>query len=897
MQDTNLECGNELPHCVIRRTRTSGSARVSPSDGNKTFSRRPVMLGKERGGIHITALIALTAFMCAFCFGGGLIPTGHVAAQSVGSAGTIEGTVTDNSGASVAGATATLSNPATGFKRTATADESGTFKFVNVPQNNYQLTVSASGFSEAQQNIEVRTAVPISLKISLAAAGIDTTVTVKADANVVENVPAPHTDVDQTIIEKLPESSPGSGLNDVITNSSPAVVADSNGLFHPLGDHAQTSYSIDNQPVSDQKSKAFSTQLPTDAIQSVEIITGSVPAEYGDKTSLVVDVVTKSGLGLTRPTGSFDSSYGTFGTTQQEATFGFGSPKVGNFSAFDFERSGRFLDTPEFEVLHDAGVSASLFDRLDFNPASTDALHLNLLLSRNNFQIPNQFDQQSIGQDQHQLVRSINIAPGWVHTFGQTTLLTISPYYRMDQVWYFPSANPFADQPVTLSQQRRLTNAGVRGDVAYSKGRHNIKVGVQASHTFLTEAFQFGITDPNFNNPDSPGFLPGLLPFDLTRGGQLFTFNGHTDIKQEAVYAQDAIKIQSLTLSLGARFDNYNGFVHDDALQPRAGASYLIKKTNTVLRGSYTRSFETPYNENLILSSATGAGGLASSGVIDQSTSNQPLKPGRRNQFDAGFQQGFGKYVIVDADYFWKYTTNAYDFNALFNTPITFPIAWAKSKVDGLGLRVGLNNYKGFTVSFNAGHTRARFFPPESGGLFFNSALPTGVFRIDHDQAFQETTNVLYTFNRLKLIAPYIGFTWQYESGEVAGSVPTFASALALTPDQQAQIGLFCGDTFATPTDGITSCTNPVHGATRVVIPAPGTENDDTNPPRIAPRNVFSTTLGTDNLLRGEHTRVSLRFSMVNLGDKEALYNFLSTFSGTHFVSPRTAEVQIGLKF
>ena len=97
-------------------------------------------------------------------------------------------------------------------------------------------------------------------------------------------------------------------------------------------------------------------------------------------------------------------------------------------------------------------------------------------------------------------------------------------------------------------------------------------------------------------------FLPLLLPYDLTRGGQLFRFNGHTDIKQEALYGQDAISLGNLTLNLGLRFDNYNGIVGANAVQPRVGLSYLIKRTNTVLRGSYSRTFETPYNENLILS-------------------------------------------------------------------------------------------------------------------------------------------------------------------------------------------------------------------------------------------------------------------------------------------------------
>src|SRR6266481_5540152 len=88
---------------------------------------------------------------------------------------------------------------------------------------------------------------------------------------------------------------------------------------------------------------------------------------------------------------------------------------------------------------------------------------------------------------------------------------------------------------------------------------------------------------------------------------------------------------------------------------------------------------------------------------------------------------------------FNKRTNNAYDFNVLFNTSVTFPISWQMSKLDGVSLRVNLTNYKGLTAFMVAGHTRARFFPPESGGLFFNSNLPSGVFRIDHDQNLEQT--------------------------------------------------------------------------------------------------------------------------------------------------------------
>jgi hypothetical protein len=813
------------------------------------------------------------------------------------SAGTIEGTVVDPNNAVVPNANVTIANPVTGYNRTVTTSSDGTFRFDNVPPNNYQISVAASGFDTATQNLTVRTSVPIQIKIPLTIGGASATVTVN-DINasdVLENVPSAHTDVDQTLIQRLPVRQPGNGLSDVVTLSAPGVVADSNGLYHPLGDHAQSSISLDNQPISDQQSKAFSTQVPVNAIQSLEVITGATPAEYGDKTSLVINALTHSGLNQKRPTGSFNSLYGTFGTVHEDATLGYGNERAGNFVAFNFERSGRFLDAPEFTVLHDRGRAVSVFDRFDYSPNPNNTFHLNLFWARNNFQTPNEFDQQALGQAQRQTVDTVNIAPGYVHIFSPTTVLSVNPYYRLDTVRYFASPDPFSDQPITFGQSRRLNNVGVKADLAYVKGRHNAKFGVQFSHTFLTEGFQFAVTDPNFNDPASEEFVPGLLPFDLTRGGNYFLFHGHTDIKQEAVYAQDNLTLGNATLSLGLRFDNYNGIIHDNALQPRLGISYLIKRTNTILRGSYTRNFETPYNENLILSSATGAGGLANGIFTD--VSDQPLRPGRRNQFNFGFQQALGKYILLDADYFNKRTTNAYDFNVLFNTSVYFPISWEMSKLDGVSVRLNLTNYKGFSAFFVGGHTRARFFPPESGGLFFNSDLPAGVFRIDHDQAFEQTTQLQYQFNQWKKVAPYIGLTWRYDSGLVSGEVPDYATALTFTADQQAQIGLFCGNAFATPTQPILSCADPNRGALRVRIPADGTANDDTNPPRIAPRHLFDFTAGTDNLFSTERTRVTLRFTIINLTNKVALYNFQSTFSGTHFVTPRTFEGQIGLTF
>jgi hypothetical protein len=841
-------------------------------------------------------------------------------AQSLGSAGTIQGKVVDATGAVVPRANVVIQNPVTGFERTAASDAQGLFTFRNLPQNGYHMVVRAPGFQTTQQDVDVRSSVPIELTLTLKVSSSSETVEVHAAAgDLLENDPSAHTDVDSALTARIPLESTPSALSQIITYSSPGVVADSNGFFHPLGDHAQTSFAIDSQVISDQQSRVYSNQISANAIQSMELISGTPPAEYGDKTSLVAVVTTKSGLGLPKPTGSVAFNYGSFGTSGLNADLGVGSARWGNYFSANGLRTGRFLDPPEFGAAHDIGNSESVFDRVDFQLSKADTLHLNVLAARSWFQAPNSLVQSASGQDQKQQMKTFNIAPGWTHLFSSATLLTVSAYLRQDHVVYYPSSDLLADQPETVAQNRRLANAGFRVDLSHVKGRHNFKTGLQYAHTSLAESFRFGITDPTVNpvcldgagnpvldptlqDPDkcgtagfvaNPDLKPGLVPFDLTRQGSLLNFHDTGAVNQLAVYVQDTITLGPVTATVGVRGDHYAGLTHRTMAEPRAGVSYRIGASNTVLRAGYARTLETPYNENLLLSSATGSGGLANN--IFDPTAAQPLKPGSRNQFNAGIQQAVGRYLVVDGDYFWKYTDNAFDFNTLGDTPIAFPIAWNKSKLDGFSVRVSMPELHGVRAYTIIGHTRARFFNPEVGGLFFDTNPPTGVFRIDHDQAFQQTTNVQYRF--LKRLEGWTAFTWRYDSGLVNGSVPDYATALSLNGDQQAAIGLFCGSVFATPAAPIATCSDLHRGALRVVIPADGTENDDRNPPRIASRHLFDVGLGLDNLLHTERYKVTARFTAVNLTNKEALYNFLSTFSGTHFVTPRSYTAELGFRF
>jgi Carboxypeptidase regulatory-like domain len=858
------------------------------------------------------------------CFLTACIPSGF--AQSINS-GTITGTVTDPSGASVAGASVEISNALTGYQQTTVADTNGLYRFTNIPFNGYHLTASHSGFSNAVQNVEVRSTVPVAINLALPLAGTTTSVTVEATESVIETEPSAHSDVDMSTLERLPITMAGSGLSEAVTMMAPGVVNDSNGFFHPVGDHASYSMQLDGQPINDQFSKNFSTQIPVEALQSVELTTGFPGAQYGEKTSLVMNTTTRSGLGLSKPTGSLSASYGSYGTTEETVTFGLGSQKFGNFLVASGARSGRFLDTAEFVPLHAIGNNGSFFDRIDYQPDVKDVFHLNLFTARNWFQIPNQYDQQAAGQDQRQKVFSYNIAPGYQHTFSSSTLLTLNAWVRQDQVHYYPSADVFSDSPATLSQQRRLMSVGAKGDLAYIRGKHNMRFGTQFLQTRLKEAFQLGVTDPAFNpvcfhdaaltapvtdqptitdpancaastffpNTTDNGFLQGLVPFDLTRNGTLFRFNGKGNINEYAFYATDTITWGRLTLTPGLRITYYDGLAQATGVQPRVGAAYLIKRTGTVLRASYARSLETPGNENLLLSSSTGSvGGLTNVfGAVGQA----PVPPSRRNQFNVGFQQTFGRWVQVDADYYWKFAHPGFEWDVIFNTPITFPIAWKQDKLDGFGIRVSTLDIRGFKLNTTMGYGRLRYFGPEIGGLLFNSPV-ANVFRTDSDDPFYQTTVARYQF---KHNGPWFAFTWRYDFGEVAGGAAAdLGSILGLTGDQQHQMGFFCGTAVATPTNPITTCNLPFGqwGATRVQVPAPGTANDDHNPQRVATRNIFDIGVGTDNLFRSaDSKRVTLQFTVVNISNQDKMYNFLSTFGGTHFIQPRSYEAKVGFVF
>src|ERR1017187_6856762 len=191
------------------------------------------------------------------------------AQSSSGSAGTVRGSVLDPSGAAIRGAAVEIQNPISHYSRATTTDAQGIFEFDNIPYNNYHLSASASGFQVGIEDISVRTSVPVELKINLQLGTSKVSVDVEGAQDLLDTVPTTHTDVDRALFDTLPLESQSSSLSSLVTLSAPGISADSNGLFHGMGDHAENSFSVDGQKIADQQSKVFSNQIPLDSVQSM----------------------------------------------------------------------------------------------------------------------------------------------------------------------------------------------------------------------------------------------------------------------------------------------------------------------------------------------------------------------------------------------------------------------------------------------------------------------------------------------------------------------------------------------------------------------------------------------------------------------------------------------------
>ena len=238
---------------------------------------------------------ALMAFMLALALSASVATT--VTAQTTSA---VRGTVFDEQGAAIPGATVTLRQPSSGLERVTATDGQGRFSVPNLPLGSHDVSVELSGFQTNTQRVTLTSGVPLDLSVSLPLAPVTDVVTVRPMAAAIDTTSAgTRHAVSVTRIERLPVAVSSRGLEAVLVGF-PGFAQNANGAIHPRGAHNQMTFVVDGLPISDQLTGAFANSLDVGVVQTAELLTGNIPAEFGSKVSGVAVLNSRSGLGTGR---------------------------------------------------------------------------------------------------------------------------------------------------------------------------------------------------------------------------------------------------------------------------------------------------------------------------------------------------------------------------------------------------------------------------------------------------------------------------------------------------------------------------------------------------------------------------------------------------------------------
>jgi outer membrane cobalamin receptor len=748
----------------------------------------------------------------------------------------------------------TLTNQAQDWSATATTNAQGIATFRNLAWQRYHVQTTLDTFQPLNTPIAIQSNIPANLTSTLQPKAQTESLTVVDSPNPTAIAPDQTGSVAQMsrdLIDRLAKSGGSRGLEQVIV-TFPGFAQNANGTIHPRGAHNQMTFVIDGMPISDQLGGAFASAIDPTIVDNVQLYTGNIPAEFGNKVSAVAQVTTRSGYGTGRKfNGSLLSQVGQFDTLSQTFQASGESGKLAWSAMALGMKTQRYLDSVSLDNLHNGGNSQRAFLRLDYIANARDTFRLLAMGGRASFESANLRSQHAAGMRQRQYLEDTSFSGTWLRVLSATRTLETNVSCRPTAAALNPSAG---DTPVTAEQYRTLRTLNANARYSHLHANHNFRLGLDHQSFPVTERFRFAVTDPNFD--------PNLAPFTLPLGGQYFQFQERRTGTLQAAFLQDQIRLGRLTLNLGLRYDSYRFLARGAQWQPRLGLAYHIKETNTVLRASFNRLYQTPPNENLLLSSSAAAAALAPP-IVRQTFGASPiqLRPERQNFYELGFQQAVNSWITLHGAYYHKDATDQQDNNNFFNTGIIFPITLSRIRVNGAEGRIEMRQRHGFSANVSFTHARAVSTPPFTGGLFIGDeavdALSAGPFLIDHDQTLSIHSVVSYQNRR----GWFTNVSTRYDSGLVAN--PSDPSEVAADPDFADLL--------------------------------PYVELNQT-PARVTPRTITDVVLGYRRQ-SSDTTRWEAAIQATNITNQTALYNFQSVFVGTRVVQPRTLALRFRLWF
>ncbi|MDB4955453.1 MAG: putative TonB-dependent receptor precursor [Myxococcales bacterium] len=471
----------------------------------------------------------------------------------------------------------------------------GKFAFTSVPFGDYTVEASAPGLVGDHQHLQLSSSQVATVELTLV--NSEEIVTIEEDWAVPQ--PSTATGSVATVTRQTLQELPGTEdrpITDVVA-TQPGFVVDALGNLYARGNHANIQYQVDGVPIPDSVGSLFAASIPVRLIQGLEIYTGGMPAEFGQRLGAVVNLNTRQSGD--HPEGAVQLRYGSYNTVEPGFTYASKlSDRTGMFVGGSLISSERALDPPSITpILHDDGYSGRLFARVDYTPCEVNHYEMFATYAHNHFQIPLDPSVVPLDPSRPNFVRPVDqfgnssppfiphdtnatetedeafAAVSWVHKLdgGQ---IQLAPLYKLSRGALVSDAShalgSLADPGSIASDVTRLAHhAG--GIAAYSHrfGAHLLKLGAQAD-------FLYGTTDfAQYARDDAAG---GIDPAMTTRG------RDHTDALTSGLYAQDHWTHDKLALDLGIRFDELHVMLQDGTsddsagISPRFGASYAFSK-------------------------------------------------------------------------------------------------------------------------------------------------------------------------------------------------------------------------------------------------------------------------------------------------------------------------------
>jgi outer membrane cobalamin receptor len=618
-------------------------------------------------------------------------------------------------------------------------------------------------------------------------------------------------------------------------NSQPGWLLESNGVLHPRGSEYQTQYVVDGVPLTDNRSPSFAPEIEADDAESVTILTANFPAEYGRKLGGVVEISTThdSRPGLH---GQFVASGGSFDTADGYLTLqqGWGKNTLG--VSAEGALTDRYLDPPVLYGFTNHATTSSFAAHYERDLTERDRLGFIVRREQTVFQVPNEFLQQAAGQLQD---RSSNETIGilsYQHVFSSNVLGDFRLMSRDDSSGL--SSNP-QSTPIIAGQQRSVREVYAKGNISIHHGIHEIKAGADMDYGSIHEQFNYAITDFSQFDPDTP---------------PTFNFTGHGLDREQALYVQDLMRLGRLTLSAGLRWDHYHLVVDRNALSPRLGIAWYWPRADLVFHASYDRIFQTPAAENILLASSSAVVAL------NPEVLRLPVEPSHGNFYEAGITKGFFGKMKLDVNYFDRTFDNYADDDVLFDTGVSFPIAFRRGAIYGTEAKLDLPDWGRLSGQVSYSNMVGFGYTPVTGGLFLgddasNALANTGRFPVSQDQRNTVSTRFRYQ------VVPR---AWVALGGSYGSGLPTEFDGTV--QDAMQQFG-----------QQIVDRVNFERG-------------------RVRPSLSLGASVGTE-LVRSEHMLMRLQADVQNFNNRLNVINFAGLFSGTGVAPPRSYSVRMGIEF